>query len=405
MNKSSLYGIKIDYEKSQGSYIYDKITKKKYLDFFGQYASLSLGYNHPIFKTIDFETEIKKIAHVKITNCETLSDEVIEFDNEFRKFTNINNYFKYFHYCCTGSLAVESAIKTALDYKNIKGEPYIISFKGSFHGINSYGGFITDRFKPVNSRLDGFPIKFSNNIENPIITYNNNISVNNLDLVKLKLNEIKKNIEENKNIVCILIEPIQSTYGDRYFPIEFFKGLRDIADKYDIPLIFDEIQVGFGTTGKIWYFQHLNIIPDIVIFGKKTQISGIMVKEKFGKIFQTPTRLEVTWNGNVIDMVRCKYIIRAYNKYKVLYNVNKMSKILKDKLLQIKYIKNLRNYGLLFAFDLESTTTRDKLVKYLYDNGIICNPTRDFSIRFRPNLLINENDTDYLLEVLNKFSL
>ncbi len=203
-------------------------------------------------------------------------------------------------------------------------------------------------------------------------------------------------------MVCILVEPIQSTFGDMYFPDSFFNGLRNLADEYDIPLIFDEIQVGFGTTGKLWFYEHIDIEPDILVYGKKTQVSGIMVKEKFAKIFENSVRLEVTWDGNIMDMVTCKYIIRAYQEYDVLRNVQLMNNKLKNGLMKMRNIMNLRECGLLFAFDFNSKEKRDKFVRCLYDNGMICNPTRDFTVRLRPNLCLTSKEVDHALEIFKK---
>ena len=76
----------------------------------------------------------------------------------------------------------------------------------------------------------------------------------------------------------MIVEPVQCSAGDIHFDKQFFKEIRQACDEYDVPLVFDEIQVGFGGTGKLWYYEHLDIEPDVVIFGKKTQLSGIMVK-------------------------------------------------------------------------------------------------------------------------------
>ena len=109
-------------------------------------------------------------------------------------------------------------------------------------------------------------------------------------------------------------------------------------------MIFDEIQIGFGATGNLWYFQHLEILPDVVIFGKKTQLSGIMTTEKMSDIFKKKNsiRLEVTWDGDVSDMIRCKYIMKAYMKYDILSNVRRSSKYLVDEMKKINQLKNIR---------------------------------------------------------------
>ena len=202
------------------------------------------------------------------------------------------------------------------------------------------------------------------------------------------------------NIAAILCEPIQCTCGDKYFALEFFWGLRKIADNYDIPLIFDEIQVGFGSTGKIWYFEHIGIEPDILVFGKKAQVAGIMVKKKFAKIFDTPTRLEVTWDADIVDMVRSNYIIEAYRKYNVLDNVKRMSSILIDGLKNMKNLKNVRNTGMIIAFDFETENLRNDFVKRLYDNGMICNKTLNKTVRFRPNLYVTKEDISRAIEIV-----
>ena len=398
MNRSSIFKRKIDFNKSHGSYLIDKDSGAEYLDYFGQYSTLAIGYNHPIFKSDKYIDEVTKVAHQKIANCEMFSDESAEFDELFRSFTS-KNIFTHYHYSCTGALAIEAAIKTAMDYKG-HDHQRVLSFKGSFHGINSYGGILTDRFEPVNQRLKGFPGAYWEPINNPVIIYNNGQEIIDDELVQRVLIEIEKIITDEKNVCAILVEPIQCTFGDYYFPEDFFRGVRELATKYDIPLIFDEIQVGFGGTGKLWYFEHLPIVPDILVFGKKTQLSGIAVQEKFSKIFQKSIRLEVTWDADIMDMIRCKYIMEAYIDSNVLNNVIGMADRLKNGLSKINLIKNIRNCGLLFAFDFEEKGQRAIFVKELFDNKMLCNPTRDKTIRLRPNLCVTKEEVDHALSIM-----
>ena len=418
--RKTQYGIKIDFEKSHGSYLYDKITNKEYLDFFGMYATLAIGYNHPIFNSEDFKSRMLKIASCKIVNNEILSDDAQSFDKSFTEYVSINGKFSHFHYSCTGALAIEAAVKTAIDYKGYD-NPKIISFGGSFHGINGYGGVFTERIGGPGKRLKGFPAQFSsynssnswkswfrrNNkwpkFNNPVITYENGIPKDNDDDVRFVLKKVEDCIKlNNSQISGILVEPIQCTFGDKYFSKTFFIGLRKIADKYDIPLIFDEIQIGFGGTGKVWYFEHLPIEPDIVVFGKKVQLAGIMVKEKFAKIFSTPIRLEVTWDSNIIDKLRGEYIVKAYKEYNILDNVNIMSTRLRKGLEKTKNLKNIRNSGLLFAFDFEDEDLRNKFTKQLFENKMLCNKSGNCTVRFRPNLAISKSEIDSAIEIITK---
>ena len=378
--RSSKFDIKVDFSKSHDSYLFDKNTNRELLDFFGMYASLPLGYNHPIFKSDEFIEEYLRVSSFKINNCEFTSDETLEFDRTFKSYAGVG-LFEHFHYSCTGALAVEAAIKTCIDYKRHT-SPLILSFDNSFHGINSYGGFVTSRFPGADARLDGYPSVFSRKIA-------------------CDLNKVEEEMQTGK-ITCVLVEPIQCSAGDIHHDRQFFNGLRTLCNVYDVPLVFDEIQIGFGGTGKLWYFQHLDLTPDIVVFGKKTQLSGIMAREKYGEIFnpKNSIRLEVTWDGDVADMVRCKYVMKAYQEYNILDNVNKQASSLIKGLSSMESIFNLRNCGLIIGFDLPDTKKRDILVKQLYKNGLICNKTGVKSIRLRPNLNLNDEETDRALEIL-----
>ena len=380
--RNSKFNINVNFKKSHDSYIYDNRTQKEYLDFFGMYASLPLGYNHKVFYTDEFKKEMLEASTFKVNNCEFTSDEAISFDNKFVKFVN-NDHYINFHYTCTGALAVESAIKVCI-HKTDYRKPNIISFRNSFHGINSISSFITDRFWPANKKLRGLPQNFSTKL--------------NCDL-----DEVEEQLK-NSFATCILVEPIQCSAGDIHQEKEFFQGLRLLCDKFNVPLIFDEIQVGFGGTGKLWYYQHLNIFPDIVIFGKKTQLSGIMVNKKCSDIFDKDeiTRLEVTWDGNILDMIRCKHIIRAYREENIVNSVAKKGQFLVTNLSKIKGLENVRGAGLIIAFDMKDRKTRDDLIKKMYDNQMICNKTGDKSIRLRPSLAISNSEIDSALEIINK---
>ena len=380
--RNSKFNIKIDFEKSHDSYLYDKNTDKQYLDFFGMYASLPLGYNHKIFDTTQYKEEMLRLSKWKVNNCEFVSDETIEFDNVFSRYAGKGAY-KHFHYSCTGALAVEAAIKACMEYKKHL-EPQIISFHNSFHGINSYGGFITSRFYPATTKLDGIPEPYSTKLN-------------------MNLEEVYEELMKGRT-TCIIVEPIQCSAGDLHHDRIFFVGLKELGKLFKVPIIHDEIQIGFGTTGHLWHYEHLKVEPDIVVFGKKTQLSGIMVKEEFGQIFdkQKCTKLEVTWDADVLDMVRCKYIIQAYEKYDILKNVIEQSDLLLSGLSQIRQIQNLRNCGLIIGFDMSTQTERDMLVRKLYTHGLICNRTGERSIRLRPNLNLSAPEVDMALEIFNR---
>jgi L-lysine 6-transaminase len=375
---NSKFNIKIDFDKSHDSFLYDKRTDREYLDFFGMYASLPLGYNHEIFQTDEFKKEFMSVSSFKVNNCEFVSDETLEFDEMFTEYAGQGNY-KYFHYCCTGALAVEAAIKTCLRYKNFH-TPRVLSFNNSFHGINSFGNFVTSRFEAVESKLVGIPSVYSCKVD-------------------LDLEQVEFQLAGGQ-VTCILVEPIQCSVGDVHIDKDFMNGLKELSDKYNVPLVFDEIQVGFGGTGKVWYHEHLDYEPDIIIFGKKTQLSGIMVNEQHSQTFKEGeiTRLDVTWNADVTDMIRCKYIMKAYQKYNILDNVSKMGDYLTQSLSTDEKLSNVRNSGLIIAFDLPDTEKRNNFVNNLFLDGVLCNPTGKRSIRIRPNLSLTMQEAEMAIE-------
>ncbi len=404
MHESSIFKIRIDFDKSHDSYIYDKDKAAYLLDFFGLYSSLPLGYNHPIFKSPAFVDEYMRIASIKVPNCEIISDEAGEFLAEFKAHPS-TAIFKHFHFCCTGALAIEAAVKIAIDQKGSL-KPQVLSFKESFHGINSYGGFLTDRFAPVNARLDGFPEMGWTKLTTPKIHYKDNAvdvkaTAQAYDSFVVDL-EAALNKFGREHIAAILVEPIQATYGDNYYPSEFFKKLRQFCDENQVALIFDEIQTGVGTTGTMWYFEQTGIVPDIVAFGKKLQVAGVMVRPQFGKTFQIPVRLEVTWDGSLCDMVRGKYVLRAYQQYQLLANAAQRGAEILAGLRKIPGLLNPRGAGLFNAVDFPTKAARDAFFARAVDLKFMCNKTKDVTVRLRPNMNVSSKEVAEALNIIAK---
>tara|TARA_R110001583_G_scaffold29368_2_gene102918 strand:+ start:14747 stop:15910 length:1164 start_codon:yes stop_codon:yes gene_type:complete len=380
VSRSNKYNIRIDLDKSHDSYLHDKTSGKEILDFLGMFGSLPLGYNHPIFHTQRFKEEVLRVSHTKVTNCFIGSDESRDFDEAFTSYAP--DCFKHFYYCCTGSLAVESAMKAVLE-GNTKRNPKIVTFTRSFHGINGWASFVTSRQDPVGPRLGKNPKKFVLECED-------------------NLPDFLQAVASNK-VVAVLIEPIRSTHGDLYFKEGFLQEVCRVCKEKGILVIFDEVQTGMGVTGTNWYYEQLGVEPDVVVFGKKSQLSGIMANDKVSAIFtQKEKKLEATWDATLIDMVRCRYILQAYKDLNILSNVKARGDQL-VKGLSNPYIKNLRSAGLLVGFDLDSGPQRDRFQQYCYDNGLLVNTGGKNSIRLRPHLAVSYNEVKEALEVLNNY--
>jgi L-lysine 6-transaminase len=392
-----MFGIKADLTRSRGAYLFDVNRQELVLDLFGMFSALPLGYNHPVFDE-SFHRDIAEVASVKVTNCEMATAAGDAFAAEFAAHQAMAP-FRWFHYSCTGALAIEAAIKTAIDYKGAR-RPVVVTFKESFHGINGYGGLLTDRFGSVRDRLDGLPGPcWGEPLENPVLRYRDGEGVADFGKTDRVLAQIEQTFRSDPGNVCaVLVEPIQCTAGDLYFDPRFLRSVRTLCTDHDVPLIFDEIQTGFGGTGTMWYFEQCGITPDIVVFGKKAQTSGVMVLEQFGRIFERPIRLEVTWDGDIIDMIRSRYVLRAYERDNVLENARTQGSYLAAGLKALPHIRNVRQAGLLIAFDFDDQATRDQYVTNLRTEQAIVNRTQQRTVRWRPHLAFTRDDADDALQ-------
>ncbi|MCK4671283.1 MAG: L-lysine 6-transaminase, partial [Candidatus Aegiribacteria sp.] len=398
----------LDLEKSKGSTIHDSQGDKDYLDLFSFFASAPLGMNHPGLCTEEFRNHIADVAINKPSNSDFYTEELASFVETFAD-TVIPDSHPYLFFISGGALAVENALKTAFDWKVRKnleagrGElgSKVIHFRKAFHGRTGYTLSMTNTADP--RKYMYFPLFDWPRIDPPSIKFP---LEENLDEVieaeKKALEQIDEAIKEyGHDIACLLIEPIQGEGGDNHFRPEFLQQLRERADKHEFMLIYDEIQTGMGLTGEWWAWQSLGVEPDIFCFGKKTQVCGIACNKRVDdvkdNVFHESSRINSTWGGNLVDMVRCTRYLEIMVEEDTLENVRNRSKTLLDALhnLKKKYpgkISNIRGRGLMCAFDLEDEETRNRMIASIMKNGAIILPCGHTSIRFRPPLNITDDD-------------
>jgi L-lysine 6-transaminase len=228
----------------------------------------------------------------------------------------------------------------------------------------------------------------------------------------LAYDQINKALEDNPDdIAAIIIEPIQGEGGDNHFRNDFFKQLFKLSRKYEFMYIVDEIQTGVGLTGKMWAYEHFDFTPDILAFGKKTQVCGIMVgsliDEVKENVFQVSSRLNSTWGGNLIDMVRCQKYLEIIKKENLVKNAKIQGNLLLKGLLEIQenhpdLISNARGLGLMCAFDLETSTIRNDFRDKLYRNGLVVLGCGKKTIRFRPPLIVSSDDINDMISIIEK---
>jgi L-lysine 6-transaminase len=413
------FDLVLDLKKSYGCRVYDSRNDKFLLDCFSFFASAPLGCNHPKLTTQEFIKKIGEISVNKPTNSDIYTVEMAEFVEAFAKYA-VPDYFKHLFFVSGGALAIENGLKTAFDWKirkNIEegksknSGKQVIHFKEAFHGRTGYTLSLTNTFNLDKIR---YFTKFNwPRIINPKITFPlNPENIKNVEnLEQQAIYEIKNAIRENPyDIAALIIEPIQGEGGDNHFRNDFFIKLRNICDEYGIMLILDEVQSGVGITGKMWAYEHFDFKPDIVAFGKKTQVCGIMVNNRVDEIkdnvFNVSSRLNSTWGGNLTDMVRCQKYLEVIDEDNLIDNARIQGNRLLEGIEHLgeKYsniISNVRGRGLMCAFDLKTSEKRDALRNKIYSNGLIVLGCGEKTIRFRPPLIISEEEIDETLEILD----
>ncbi|MEW5800164.1 MAG: L-lysine 6-transaminase [Bacteroidota bacterium] len=398
----------IDLKKSQGCRIYDSRHGKKFLDFFSFFGSSALGMNHPKLATPEFMEKLAYVALNKPSNSDVYSVEMAEFVETFYRIAQ-PEYLPYVFFIDGGALANENAMKTAFDWKvrknfakgytNERGYQ-VIHFRHSFHGRSGYTMSLTNT-DPTKTKY--FPKFKWPRIHNPAIKFplNDEHLKQVIEEEKTAITQIKEAIINNPDdIAALIIEPIQAEGGDNHFRKEFLQELRTICDESEILLIFDEVQSGVGLTGKMWAHEWF-VKPDLMSFGKKTHICGFMAGNRIDDIlenvFKKPSRINSTFGGNLVDMVRAKRIFEIIHEDNLVENSRVQGEFLVGQLNDLAQefpdlVSNPRGRGLMSAFDLDTAQNRNQLIAKAYEEGLILIGCGDRSIRFRPPLTITQDE-------------
>jgi L-lysine 6-transaminase len=405
----------LDLKNSHGIYLVDERTGDSYIDFFTFFASSPLGLNHPKLQAV--KDELGFAAINKPSNSDIYTTFMAEFVETFANIAK-PDYMKYLFFVSGGTLAVENGLKVAFDwkvqknfakgYKEERGHQ-VIHFRQAFHGRSGYTMSLTNT-EP--NKIKYFP-KFNwPRITNPKITFPVDLHINGIINHEQKaIDEIYSAIKNNPDdIALIIIEPIQGEGGDNFFRKEFFEKLREIADENEILLMFDEVQTGFGLTGEFWASDHY-VKPDIIAFGKKAQTCGIMVSGRIDDVdehcFRKSSRINSTWGGNLVDMVRSKHILNIINEENLVENARESGEHLLKRLKEIQkdfpnLVSNSRGLGLMCSFDLSSPEIRNKFKDTCLKEKLIILGCGEKSIRFRPPLNITKDELDEGLNVIRK---
>ncbi|MDZ4744789.1 MAG: L-lysine 6-transaminase [bacterium] len=399
----------LDMERSHGAYLVEQRTGKAYLDFFTCIASMPIGMNHPRMTDPAFVEFLGRIALHKPSNSDIYNVHQATFDKTFRELA-ISEHFRYAFFIDGGTLAVENALKAAFDWKvqknfakghlTEKGHS-IIHFERAFHGRSGYALSLTNTDP---SKTKFFPQFNWPRITPPIMSFpaTDEVLQRVIEAEAHAVAQMKQAfIEDPDNIAAIIIEPIQGEGGDNHFRPEFFRALRELADENDCLLIFDEVQTGVGLTGTMWAHEGIGVKPDIMAFGKKMQVCGIVASERLSEIednvFVTSSRINSTWGGSLVDMVRATKYLEIIDDENLVQNAATQGAYLQER---IAHLENARGRGLFCAFDMPTPEARGAVLKGAYEKGLILVGCGTRSVRLRPPLNITRAQIDDAVAII-----
>ncbi len=407
--------IVLDLEKSHGAWLHDARTGAEYLDAFTCFASWPVGYNHPMLLDPDFLAELTRSAIMKPSNSDLYTLEMAAFVHAFA--TRVTPpAFPHHFWVSGGGLAVENGMKTAFDWKARKlgrtdfdedvNDLVILHFKDAFHGRTGYTMSVTNTLP---DKIGLFPKFHWPRVHNPAIAFDNDGNIaNDIEAEERRAcDEIEAAFRDHpRRVAAILIEPMQGEGGDNHFRPEFLKRLRDYADEHEALLIFDEVQTGFFGSDRPWLWQHKGVAPDVVAFGKKSQICGIYagrrVDEVENNVFRMSSRINSTWGGSLVDMVRCRRFIEIIEAETLDENITVVGQHIIDGLRSVARetgaFGNVRGTGSLVAFTFGSKDARNRMLRALYERKMLALPSGRTAIRFRLPLTLTAAEADQMVE-------
>jgi L-lysine 6-transaminase len=408
-----------DLERSHGSYFVDAATGRELIDLYSFYASQPIGFNHPYFDKPEVQADLLAAAKIKVANADVYTVQYAEFVKTFSRVMG-NTALDRFFFIEGGAAAVENTLKAAMDWKVRKnleagrGErgTDIIHFEKAFHGRSGYTMSLTNTDPRKIAYFAKFPWP---RISSPALDFSlaasqrNHVAAEKEKIAEKQIREVFA--AKGADIAAIIIEPIQGEGGDNHFRGEFLRTLRRICDENEALLIFDEVQCGMGITGKNWCWEHFDVAPDLLAFGKKAQVCGVMaagakLDEVKDNCFRLPSRINSTWGGNFTDYVRSTHYLRIIEQEKLVENAREKGECFLKELQSLakKYpvISAIRGRGLMMAFDLPNTAMRDTFWKGAYELGLLVVRCGERSIRLRPVLDVKTDVIDEAIGIMHQ---
>lgn len=362
--------------KGKGLKVWD-LDGKEYLDFFPGWAVSGLGHCHP--KIVNaVRNYLKKIIHVSNNYYNMLQGKLAQ------KIIEHSFPGKVF-FCNSGAEANEAAIKLVRAYGNSQNRYEIITMEDSFHGRTLAAMTATAQtkyqkgFEPLPQGFKYVPFNHIGALEDAI----------------------------TDKTIAIMVEPIQGEGGINVAGEDYIKKMRQLCDKKDIVLIFDEVQTGMGRTGKMFCFEHYGIRPDIMTLAKSLggglPIGAMVAAEKFADILK-PGMHASTFGGSPIACSAGLAVFEAIQKEKLLTHTQEMAQYLIKKLYELKEkkpsIKEIRGKGLMIGIEL--SIEGKEIVEQCLKQGLLINCTHDSVLRIMPGMIVTKKEIDKAIAILEK---
>ncbi|MVU78735.1 L-lysine 6-transaminase [Nocardia sp. ET3-3] len=409
------FDLVLDLRKSHGRRLVDARDGTEYLDMFGFFASSTLGMNHPaLLDDKHFLANLTAAALNKPSNSDVYTVEMARFVDTFVRVLG-DPRLPHLFFIDGGGLAVENALKTAFDWKSRHNETHgrapelgtkVLHLTGAFHGRTGYTLSLTNTDPVKTARFPKFDWP---RIDTPYIGDDHP----DIEAAEARaLDQARRAFAENPyDIACFIAEPIQGEGGDRHLRPEFLRAIQELCHEHDALFILDEVQTGVGMTGTMWAYQQLGLEPDIVAFGKKTQVCGIMaggrVDEVLDNVFHVSSRLNSTWGGNLADMVRARRVFEVIEHEGLVARAAELGPHLLARLTELSTahpeVADPRGRGLLCAVTLGSARLRNEVVDRLRDEEhVLILGTGERGIRFRPPLTVTKAELDEAVDALER---
>ncbi|MBP1639574.1 MAG: aspartate aminotransferase family protein [Bacteroidetes bacterium] len=360
----------IEIVKGEGCYTYDA-QGNKYLDLYGGHAVISIGHTHPHYVQRVTE-QLNKLGFYSNSVQNSLQVQLAE------KLGKASGYEDYSLFMInTGAEANENALKLASFYN---GKKRIVSFGKSFHGRTSAAVRVTDNPKivaPVNSGME--------------VTF---LPLNDIDAVKAEL--------AKGDVSSVIIEGIQGVGGIRIPDDNFLKQLRQVCDETDTVLILDEIQSGYGRSGKFFAHQYAGIRPDMITvakgIGNGFPIGAVLIAPKFKAVHG---QLGTTFGGNHLACVAALAVLEVMEDEKLVENAAEVGAFLMAELKQIPGIKEVRGRGLMIGIEFENSAV-DIRRRLLFDEKVFTGASGTNVIRLLPPLCLTKQQAEFFLNHFKK---